>query len=221
MSRLYGDDAVGTASRGDGGPQKTVLTGLHQGCIRPWRGPAAVSSARSYKRGAVLAGPRRHRAENSFRGAPVGRGIAAVGGGARVDAQAEGLGQRLVGRRPLRARPDPGDPDTVTDQVRRTDPGHAGGPHQERDLDVPLQGRDPLGDRLLTDPQLIGSSLELAGLCDGHERPQCCNIHASTSNFTTIGCVWCGAGLFDQAFLAVVGSAHVYPHRAGHACPDA
>ncbi|GAA3979638.1 hypothetical protein GCM10022384_31340 [Streptomyces marokkonensis] len=45
---------------------------------------------------------------------------------------------------------------------------------------MPLQGRDPLGDRLLADPQLVGRSLELAGLGDGHERPQHFNIHAST-----------------------------------------
>lgn len=38
---------------------------------------------------------------------------------------------------------------------------------------------------------------------------------------TTIRCVWCGAGLFDRVLCAVVGSAHVYPHRAGHVCPDA
>ncbi|EOY45999.1 hypothetical protein SLI_1282 [Streptomyces lividans 1326] len=58
MFRLYDDDGLGTASRGDDGPQKTVLTGLHQGWIQRWRRPAGVSSARPYNRGAVLAGPR-------------------------------------------------------------------------------------------------------------------------------------------------------------------
>lgn len=77
MLRLYDDDGLGTASRGDGGPQKTALTGLHQGWIRRWRRPAAVSSARPYNRGAVVAGPRRHRVENSSRGGSVGRGVAA------------------------------------------------------------------------------------------------------------------------------------------------
>jgi hypothetical protein len=34
MLRLYDDDGLGTASRRDDGPQKTVLAGLHQGWIR-------------------------------------------------------------------------------------------------------------------------------------------------------------------------------------------
>ncbi|MFF8669525.1 hypothetical protein [Streptomyces sp. NPDC015242] len=51
MLRLYDDDRLGAASSGDDGPQKTVLTGLHQGWIRRWRRPAAVSSARPYNRG--------------------------------------------------------------------------------------------------------------------------------------------------------------------------
>lgn len=41
MLRLYDDDGLGTASRGDDGPQKTVLTGLNQGWIQCWRRPAA------------------------------------------------------------------------------------------------------------------------------------------------------------------------------------
>lgn len=38
---------------------------------------------------------------------------------------------------------------------------------------------------------------------------------------TIIGCISRGAGLFACVLCAVVGSAHVHTHRAGHVCPDA
>lgn len=57
-------------------------------------------------------------------------------------------------------------------------PGTSGTSHHERDRDMPLQGRDPLGDRLLADSQLVGGGLELADPGDDHERPQRFHIHA-------------------------------------------
>ncbi len=70
---------------------------------------------------------------------------------------------------------------------------------EQAHVQVLLQCRDALGDRLLSDRQLGGCLLELAGVRGGDEGPHGVEVHAANPIRTTRGCGSPPARLFDRS----------------------